>query len=178
DHGDMDDVDEQDQNEMETKQEMNSRDHTDTIDGATDNFRKDFTVLLAHYLDGKEALFESDANAVKETFQKAAEKLESIGMHRMGGDAHVRWMEQYEVIERHLNQILNTENMESQREHFMLLSEAFIEAVDNYRIPGVVYHQYCPMEDASWLSRDEQIQNPLTPDTMPTCGEVIERIEQ
>jgi Cu(I)/Ag(I) efflux system membrane fusion protein len=171
---DMEEMDDQDRNEMDAQQEMD----THTIEGTTDNFREDFKALLTHYLDGKEALFNSDANAVSEAFQQAAEELELIGMHRMGGDAHVRWMGQYEAIEVHLNQILETENMERRHEGFALLSQVLIEAVNNYRIPGVVYHQYCPMVDASWLSSEEQIQNPYAPDTMPNCGEVIERIEQ
>jgi len=174
DHGQMDD---QDHDEMETQQEMDSHDHSDAVDGATDDFREDFKALLTHYLDGKEALFESDVDAVSEAFRQAVEELESIGLHRMQGDAHVRWMEQYEAIEGHLNHILETENMDSRREGFALLSHVLIEVVNNYQIPGVVYHQYCPMEDASWLSRDEQIENPYAPDTMPSCGEVIERIE-
>ncbi len=174
----MDDMDGQDINGMETQQEMDTQDHTGGIDGATDDFREDFKTLLTHYLDGKEALFASDADAVSEAFRQASEELEAIGMHRMGGDAHVRWMEQYEAIEGHLDQILESENLESRREDFALLSHVLIEAVNNYQIPGVVYHQYCPMVDASWLSRDEQIQNPYSPDTMPNCGEVIDRIEQ
>jgi len=179
DHGgmDMDDMDEHDHDEMETQQEMDTHDHTGVIDGATDDFREDFKALLSYYLDGKEALFESDANAVIEAFQQAIEELESIGLHRMQGDAHMRWMEQYEAIEGHLNHILEAGDLDGQRESFALLSHILIEAVNNYQVPGVVYHQYCPMEDASWLSRDEQIQNPYAPDTMPSCGEVIERLE-
>ncbi|MFU8813294.1 MAG: efflux RND transporter periplasmic adaptor subunit [Balneolaceae bacterium] len=180
DHGDMDmdmDMDGHDHEEMESQQQRNNHDHSDAIDGATDDFREEFKALLAHYLDGKEALFESDTEAVNKAFQQAAEKLGSIGMHRMEGDAHVRWMGQYEAIEGHLNQITETENMESRREGFSLLSQVLIEAVNNYAVPGVVYHQYCPMEDANWLSRNEQIQNPYAPGTMPNCGEVIERIE-
>ncbi|MFU8861713.1 MAG: efflux RND transporter periplasmic adaptor subunit [Cyclonatronaceae bacterium] len=176
DHGDME-MDDTDMDEIETQQEIDTHGHTGAIDGATDDFREDFKALLAQYLDGKEALFESDMDAVTEAFQQASKKLEAIGMHRMGGDAHVRWMEQYEAIERHLNHILESENMESRHEGFALLSQVLVEAVNNYRVPGVVYHQYCPMEDASWLSRNEQIQNPYAPDTMPSCGEVIERIE-
>ncbi|REL38993.1 efflux RND transporter periplasmic adaptor subunit [Rhodohalobacter sp. SW132] len=177
DHGQMGGDDMDDHDEMETQQETDAHDHTGAIDGATDDFREDFKVLLTHYLDGKEALFESDMDGVSTAFQQAAEELESIGLHRMQGDAHMRWMEQYEAIEGHLNHILEAEDMEVRREGFALLSHVLIEAVNNYGIPGMVYHQYCPMEDANWLSRDEQIENPYAPDTMPSCGEVIERIE-
>lgn len=165
-----------DHGEMEMN-DMDTHNHSDVINGATDSFREDFKALLTHYLDGKEALFESDTDAVRPAFQQAAETLESIGMHRMDGDAHVHWMEQYEAIEEHVNQILETENIENLRESFALLSHVLIEAVNNYQIPGVVYHQFCPMVDKNWLSRDEQIENPYAPETMPNCGEVIERIE-
>lgn len=176
DHRDMEmnDLDGHNRNEEETQQDSDTHDHTDAIDGATDSFREDFKSLLAHYLDGKEALFESDTDAVRAAFQQAAKTLGSIGVHRMEGDAHIRWMEQYEAIEGHVNQIMETESKESLHEGFSLLSNVLIEAVNNYQVPGVVYHQYCPMVDKSWLSREEQIRNPYSPDTMPNCGDVIE----
>ncbi len=179
DHGgmDMEDMDDHGHDDMETQQEMDIHEHSNAIDGATDDFREDFKVLLDHYLDGKEALFESNADAVSEAFQQAYKKLESIGMHRMDGDAHMRWMEQYEAIDGHLSHIAEAGDMERLREGFSALSHVLIEAVRNYDIPGVYYHQYCPMVDANWLSREEQIQNPYAPDTMPSCGEVIERID-
>lgn len=179
DHGgmEMDDLDGHSNDEVEKLQEMGAHDHTDAIDGATDSFREDFKALLAHYLDGKEALFESDTDALIAAFQQAGETLKSIGIHRMEGDAHVRWMEQYEAIEGHVNQIMETESKESWHEGFSLLSNVLIEAVNNYEVPGVVYHQYCPMVDANWLSRVEQIKNPYSPDTMPNCGVVIKKIE-
>ncbi len=31
-------------------------------------------------------------------------------------------------------------------------------------------------EGADWLSTEEQIQNPYLPETMPGCGEVIEKV--
>lgn len=152
-------------------------DHSDGIDGVTENFQQDFQGLIRHYLDGKEALFASDTEVVRQSFQRAREELESIGLHRMQGDAHMRWMEQYETIENHLDHITGADDIEEQREGFRGLSDLMIEVINNYAIPGVIYHQYCPMEDASWLSTEEQIENPYAPETMPRCGEVIERID-
>ena len=178
DHGGMDtDYDDHDHEAMEAADDAALHEHTDAIDGATEEFRQDFLVLLEAYISGKEALFSSDFDATAEAFRNAGEELESIGMHRMDGDAHMKWMQQYEAIEGHLNHILEAGDLDGQREGFAALSHIFIEAVKNYEIPGVVYHQYCPMEDAHWLSREEQIENPFAPDTMPNCGEVIERIE-
>src|SRR5690625_6872542 len=96
-------------------------------------------------------------------FKQAGETLECSGISRMAGDAHVRWMEQYEAIEGHVNQIMETESKESWHEGFSLLSNVLIEAVNNYEVPGVVYHQYCPMVVAILLIRVEQIKNTYTP---------------
>ena len=60
-----------DHGEMEMN-DMDTHNHSDVINGATDSFREDFKALLTHYLDGKEALFESDTDAVRPAFQQAA----------------------------------------------------------------------------------------------------------
>ncbi len=171
DHGDMDDE------EMEDEEMDEEHDHAEAVDGATDDFREDFKAFLEVYLDAKDALFESDFDQAQEYFSLMSDELESIGLHRMDGDAHMRWMDQYEAIEGHIEHILGADELEGQREGFNELSQVLIQAVQNYEISGVVYHQYCPMEDADWLNREEEIQNPYDPENMPTCGEVIERLE-
>lgn len=150
--------------------------HGDAVDGATDDFRNDFLTLLDRYLQGKEALVASDFDGAREAFERAADELESIGLHRMQGDAHMRWMDQYEAIDGHLDHILEAGDLEGQREGFAQLSHVLIEVVHNYEIPGVIYHQYCPMVDEAWLSSEEEIANPYDP-SMLRCGEVIDRIE-
>ncbi|MDG5768139.1 efflux RND transporter periplasmic adaptor subunit [Balneolales bacterium ANBcel1] len=150
--------------------------HGDAVDGATDDFRDDFLTLLDHYLEGKEAFVASDFEGAREAFQRTADALESVGLHRMQGDAHMRWMDQHEAIEGHLEHILGADDIEGQREGFAMLSHILIEAVHNYEIPGLLYHQYCPMVDESWLSSEEEIANPYDPN-MLRCGEVVERIE-
>ncbi len=153
-----------------------THEHGDAVDGATDDFRNDFLALLDNYLEGKEALVASDFDGAREAFQHAADELESIGLHRMQGDAHMRWMDQYEAIAGHLDHILEAGDIDGQREGFAQLSHVLIEVVHNYEIPGVRYHQYCPMVDEIWLSSEEEIANPYDP-SMLRCGEVIERIE-
>ncbi|MEX2602424.1 MAG: efflux RND transporter periplasmic adaptor subunit [Balneolaceae bacterium] len=174
---DRDGMDLQDYEEAEREEGDGLQSHTDAVDGVTEDFQQDFPVLLEAYLEGKDALFNADVDAAAEAFQQAVTGLEAIGMHRMQGDAHIRWMEHYEAVEGHLNQILEADGLDGQRKAFASLSQTLIEAVKMYQIPGVVYHQYCPMEDKSWLSSEEQIQNPYAPETMPNCGEVIVRIE-
>lgn len=172
----MDDTDNSENGAMDEQQDMDSHENSDAIEGATDDFREEFRALLDYYLDGKGAFFESDSDAADRAFQQVAETLESIGLHRMEGDAHERWIVHYEAIESHTDQLLSADGQDGRKEQFARLSQVFIEAVKNYQIPGVIYQQYCPMEDASWLSRKEQIANPYM-ESMPSCGEIIERIE-
>lgn len=146
------------------------------LEGTTDDFREDASVLIDHYLDGKEALFNTDVAEADRAFRQAQQALDAIGPHRMSGEAHMKWMETYREIEEALNQILASADLRMKRESFKQLSQGLINVVNTFQIPGVVYQQYCPMEDAHWLSRTEKIQNPLAPETMPSCGEVIERL--
>jgi len=71
--------------------------------------------------------------------------------------------------------------MDEAHSAFRQLPGELIKAVQKFGVDGVVYHQYCPMaidsERANWLSKNEQVQNPYSPETMPGCGEVIERVE-
>src|SRR5690625_2598678 len=110
-------------------------------------------------------------------FHQMNGQLEGIGERRMQADAHVQWMEYHDAIGKILAEIRIEDNLAGMRADFVALSGLLIDAVYDYGIPGVIYHQYCPMEDASWLSRDDQIENPYSPETMPTCGELIERID-
>lgn len=171
DHGGMDMEDE----ESAGHEEMD--DLAEVLEGVTEDFREDFRPLLELYLEGKDGLFNSDADAAADAFGRMQEELESIGLHRMDGDAHMHWMDQYEELESHLEHILDADAVDGQRDGFRGLSEVLIQAVQNYEISGVVYHQYCPMEDADWLNREEEIQNPYDPENMPSCGEVIEELE-
>jgi len=178
DHGDMADPgDPATDHDDHTIPADEPHEHGDVVDGATDDFRDDFLSLLDRYLEGKEALVASDFEGAREAFQRAADELESIGLHRMQGDAHMRWMDQYDAIAGHLDHIQEAGDIEGQRGGFAQLSHVMIEVVHNYEIPGVRYHQYCPMVDEVWLSSEEEIANPYDPEAMLRCGEVIERIE-
>lgn len=169
--------------------EMSEEDHTgqqagasvESFDDVPDDFREKFTEAIEIYLNGKNALVESDLNEAQSAYETFIAKLEEIGIHGLSGDGHMAWMESYETLVNHASAITGAENLEAARLSFRNLSEELIRAVEMFGIEGVIYHQYCPMafgnEGADWLSREEQIQNPYLPETMLTCGEVIEKME-
>lgn len=152
------------------------------FDDVPDDFRQKFTEAIEIYLNGKDALIGSDLAEAQLAYEAFLSKLEEIGIHGLSGDGHMAWMESYEKLVNHASAITDAEGLDSARTSFRSLSEELIRAVKMFGIDDVVYHQYCPMafgdEGANWLSRDQQIQNPYLPETMLTCGEVIERIEE
>ncbi|CAN5414445.1 hypothetical protein BH23BAC3_BH23BAC3_32220 [soil metagenome] len=177
DHGGMNMSD----NEMEMNDQNSSsietNEHSEFSD-VPDEFRSTFTEAIEAYVRGKDAFFDSDLDAASSEFQTFIETLEKIGPHGVSGDGHVAWMESYGILTESASDIVAADDLESARSSFKTLSDELIMAVEMFGIDGVVYNQYCPMEDANWISDDEQIQNPYTPDTMPGCGEVIHRFEK
>jgi hypothetical protein len=64
-------------------------------------------------------------------------------------------------------------DLKSARQHFGALSAGVIDAAkaENFKdVPGVKV-AYCPMVNASWLQKEEQIRNPYYGSGMLTCGE-------
>lgn len=145
----------------------------------------EFQNMLSHavdaYLDGKDALVDSDLIAAQSGFLTFRRKLHEIGEHGLPGEGHQAWMQSWSILTDLAGTILQTDDIEEARTAFRQLSDELIKAVHLFGIEGVVYHQYCPMafdwDGGNWLSSDEQIQNPYLPETMLMCGEVITRIE-
>jgi len=145
--------------------------------GVPDSFRAEITDLVSRYLLLKDALFASDSKQASNEAENVKKQLVTIGEHRLEGDAHMAWMRSYTALMEPLLIMNETTTIEELRESFRQLSELLIEAVKRFGIEGVVFHQYCPMEEADWLSDQSEIRNPYDPVRMPSCGDVIERIE-
>jgi membrane fusion protein, copper/silver efflux system len=152
-------------------------DHSDHIPG---DFRSEVTALVQTYLELKDALFASDFGEAQQKTTETQQKLEAIGEHRLDGSAHTAWMQTWNNLQGHLRPMAASGDIETLRAEFRYLSDLMVVTVKSFGIEGVVYQQYCPMafddEGAYWLSSEEQIRNPYLPETMPGCGEVIERI--
>jgi membrane fusion protein, copper/silver efflux system len=144
-------------------------------------FRIQLTETIEAYIRGKDAFVNSDLQTAASEFETFISKLQEIGEHGLSGSGHEAWMESYGSLTNFATEIIESDDIEQARSAFRALSDDLIMAVQMFGIEDVVYHQYCPMafddEGAYWLSDQEQIQNPYLPETMPGCGEVIERIE-
>jgi Cu(I)/Ag(I) efflux system membrane fusion protein len=154
---------------------------TERFEDVPEEFRTNLTRVVEAYLNGKDTFLKSDLDATHSEFESFKNRLAEIGQHGLSGVGHMAWMESYNQLTEQVSVLLNSDDIESSRHAFRSLSTELADAVKKFGVEGVVYHQYCPMaldsDGAAWLSRNEQIQNPYTPDTMPGCGEVIDSIE-
>ena len=81
-----------------------------------------------------------------------------------------------------LDAITANDNLENQRDHFVILNENMVPIAINVNgTDEMLYVQKCPMANnnkgAVWLSAEKDIRNPYYGDAMLTCGSVIEEIK-
>jgi Cu(I)/Ag(I) efflux system membrane fusion protein len=142
-------------------------------------FRQQITVVAEAYFELKNGLVESDEGVVKAASAKVKNSLAKVDMALLQGQAHDHWMALEKQLSEAAGMIEKAKDIESQREHFEMLSEQILEMTESFGIEkDKVYKQFCPMafddKGAYWLSEIEEIRNPYFGDDMLTCGEVKE----
>jgi len=144
----------------------------------TPAFRRDFTALLTTYLQAKDALVASDADAAYEAATALAEGIRALEEGDLSGDAATAWLTYRESLRRGMLNWLASADIEQQRTRLFEISEVLYQAALALGVDGVIYQQYCPMAfndtGATWLSAGQQIRNPYLPETMLGCGEVLD----
>lgn len=144
-------------------------------------FRDQLTAFYDAYVSMKDAFVETDAGKVKSRSRDAIKALEDVDMTLLEGDAHMQWMDQLEGLEKTLELISESDDIEKQRKAFLELNNTFYRTVKTFGLNrDTVYYQYCPMADNDqggyWFSNEEEIRNPYFGDMMLKCGEVRETI--
>ncbi|WBL26110.1 DUF3347 domain-containing protein [Zunongwangia sp. HGR-M22] len=114
------------------------------------------------YLQLKDALVATDANAAK----KAAKKMTGF--------------ENAEIAEL-ATKISEETAIEAQRKVFSELTVLMEPVLENAIASGEIYKQFCPMafdgKGASWFAASEEINNPYFGDKMLHCGRVEKTIQ-
>lgn len=73
--------------------------------------------------------------------------------------------------------ISETQDIKKQRELFNPLSKNIHALIKTSKPEEVVYYQYCPMQNANWLSKENTIKNPYYGSQMLSCGKTVEIIK-
>lgn len=146
-----------------------------------DKFKSQLTDLTKRYFDLKNTLVKDDFTGTRNIAGKVLQSLKSVDMKLLDDKAHNAWMEMEKQIRNSSELISKAKDIGEQRIHFEPLSDAIIEAADNFGLKiNIVYVQFCPMafddKGAYWLSESQEILNPYFGDEMLTCGEVTKKI--
>ncbi|MDO6675476.1 efflux RND transporter periplasmic adaptor subunit [Tenacibaculum sp. 1_MG-2023] len=144
-------------------------------------FKKQLQNAYEGYIELKDALVKTDADAAKTSAENLQKDLISIDMKLLTNKVtHQQWMQLIPALKSSNAEIAKTTDVAIQRKYFKVVSEHFIMAVQSFGINEVTYKQYCPMADsdkgAYWLSKEKQVLNPYFGDSMLKCGEVKETI--
>lgn len=144
-------------------------------------FKTQLTDVVNNYFLLKNAFVESDAAEVKKEAQKVNRSLNNVNMSLLKDEPHHQWMEIENNVSSSLSSVIETNDIEKQRKHFEIISDALINAAGIFGVnTDWVYVQFCPMafnnKGAYWLSRTEEIKNPYFGNEMLNCGEVIKKI--
>jgi len=145
-------------------------------------FKTQLTKVYNAYLDMKNAFVATDAKKVAGEAKDVITSLKAVDMALLKGDAHMMWMDQLETLNRTINAISKSNDIEKQRQEFVQFNLAFYKSVKMFGLENVTtYYQFCPMANndkgAYWLSEIEEIRNPYFGDVMMSCGETKETIK-
>ena len=145
-------------------------------------FKEQLTAVTNTYLLLKNALVESNAEKAVEAANDLLSETEKVNMTLVKNKAHIYWMEQLKAIQSHGKKIIETSDIEKQRNQFIFLSQAFIKSIKVFGVASdTFYIQRCPMANdnngADWLSKDEKILNPYFGEKMLKCGTVQDTID-
>ena len=145
-------------------------------------FQQQLNNVFYKYFTLKDALTNDDATI---TQKSASELLKLIGKIDMklltNKEAHTHWMAITKEISTSTEAISKNSDIINQRNHFKYLSANLIEVLKLFGINKKVYLQFCPMANdnkgASWLSFEEEINNPYFGAKMLKCGSTTSIIE-
>lgn len=146
-----------------------------------DSFKEQLNQLTNQYLPLKDALVETDAEKAKNSLDGFLSVLEKVDMKLLKGDAHMFWMEQYNIMSTHSKKLAALDDVEKQRIQFGFVSDALITSLNAFGTKGeALYVQHCPMafdnEGGDWIAKEEGIRNPYFGDKMMKCGLVKKSI--
>ncbi|HTF21383.1 MAG TPA: DUF3347 domain-containing protein [Chryseolinea sp.] len=150
---------------------------------ATDpEFKKQLTTVFDSYATLKDAFVSSNATQVKQEATTVLGALGKVDMKLVTGAAHHDWMTYLSSMQKSLQEIGASADIEAQRVAFSALSNDLYKAIKAFGLSGeTAYYDYCPMafnnKGGYWLSKEDKIQNPYFGDEMLTCGSVEEKLQ-
>ncbi len=133
--------------------------------------------MVAAYYGVKNALTADNNNLAQTNAKALVAAINAVPMDKFTADQHKLWMAYTAKLQFDGRHISESSALDHQREHFTSLSKNLYELVKGLKMnTAVIYEQYCPMKNATWLSETSDIKNPYYGKQMLTCGKVTETL--
>lgn len=160
----------------------NGHDHASMSDHSSMNMeskqnRSPLSSVQTHYFSIKDALVKADSKNASAQSKELMNAVTAVKMNELSQSQHDVWIKVMNGLSTDAKAISQTQDIEKQRETFRSLSKNMYELLKASKLSAPVYYQYCPMQDANWLSLEDTIKNPYYGSKMLTCGKVVETIK-
>ena len=159
----------------------------DAVSGATKMVMNDHTTMsenenqlqsvFDNYFLVKEALVKTDSKTASAKSKELLTSIEAVKMETLKMDIHMVWMKILKELTAGAKSISETQDIKKQRDFFKSLSKNTYELIKVSKPTEAIYYQYCPMQDANWLSKENAVKNPYYGSQMLTCGKTVETIK-
>lgn len=133
--------------------------------------------VQSHYFSIKDALVKTDAKIASDKSKELTNAITAVKMNELSTEEHNVWMKIRDVLNTDARLISQTQDIKKQREAFKSLSKNMYELLKTSKHSAPIYYQYCPMQDANWLSTESTIKNPYYGAQMLTCGNTVETLK-
>lgn len=133
--------------------------------------------VFDNYFLLKDALVKTDSKTATAKAKELLTSIEAVKMESLKMDEHMVWMKILKDLTADAKSISETQDIKKQREAFKSLSKSMYEVIKVSKPTEAVYYQYCPMQDANWLSKENAVKNPYYGSQMLTCGKTVETIK-
>ena len=133
--------------------------------------------VFDNYFAVKDALVKTDGNTATAKAKELLSAINAVKMETLKMDVHMVWMKVLKDLTTDAKNISETQDIKKQRDFFKSLSKNTYELIKISKPTEAVYYQYCPMQDANWLSKENAVKNPYYGSQMLTCGKTVETIK-
>lgn len=139
------------------------------------------SILVAEYMDFKNALVVDEFEKAKKHIFKFAKEVQSndeMNEHKEHQEMHQK---HHSMMVNAIDKASNTTNIDELRASLEGITIELVKAIENQGYDhDKLYLQFCPMANdgkgANWLSKSEQIANPYYGTKMHKCGATVKTI--
>jgi len=135
------------------------------------------TPVFDSYFAIKDALVKTDGTTASTKATELLTAINGVKMETLNMEVHMVWMKILKGLTADIKKMAETQDIQKQREAFKTVSKNMYELLKASKPTEAVYYQYCPMQDANWLSKENSIKNPYYGSQMLSCGKTIETIK-